>query len=105
VTRFLSSPALCRNRFCSFHKRFQGEPIKLSGDRARLRTGTFVLPVLEDANSIQIALIRVMRQLVSQQIVRLSEHGERKAVKIFASRTSRSRRAGGKDRRDRGIEG
>ena len=75
MTRFLSSPALCRNRFCSFHKRFQGEPIKLSGDRARLRTGTFVLPVLEDANSIQIALIRVMRQLVSQQIVRLRTWG------------------------------
>ena len=103
MTRFLSSPALCRNRFCSFHKRFQGEPIKLSGDRARRRTGTFVLPVLEDANSIQIALIRDMRQLVS--LVRLSEHGERKAVKIFASRTPRSRRAGGKDRRDRRIEG
>jgi hypothetical protein len=62
------SPALRRNRFCFFHKRFQDERIKLSADRARRGVATFVLPVLEDANSIQIALMQVMRLLVSQQI-------------------------------------
>ncbi len=62
------SPALRRNRFCFFHKRFQDERIRLSADRARHRVATFVLPVLEDANSIQIALMQVMRLLVSQQI-------------------------------------
>lgn len=62
------SPALRRNRFCFFHKRFQDEQIKLSADRARRGVATFVLPVLEDANSIQIALMQVMRLLVSQQI-------------------------------------
>jgi len=62
------SPALRRNRFCFFHKRFQDEQIKLSADRARHGVATFVLPVLEDANSIQIALMQVMRLLVSQQI-------------------------------------
>lgn len=62
------SPALRRNRFCFFHKRFQDERIKLSADRARRGVATFVLPVLEDANAIQIALMQVMRLLLSQQI-------------------------------------
>jgi hypothetical protein len=62
------SPALRRNRFCFFHKRFQDERIKLSADRARRGVATFVLPILEDANSIQIALIQVMRLILTQQI-------------------------------------
>jgi len=61
------SPALRRNRLCFFHKRFQDERIKLAVDRKRA-PATFILPVLEDANSIQIALMQVMRLLVSQQI-------------------------------------
>ncbi len=61
------SPALRRNRFCFVHKRFQDEPIKLAADRKR-GVATFILPVLEDANSIQIALMQVMRLLVSHQI-------------------------------------
>ena len=62
------SPALRRNRFCFFHKRFQDEQIKLTADRARRGVATFILPVLEDANSIQIALMQVIRLLVCQQI-------------------------------------
>ena len=62
------SPALRRNRFCFFHKRFQDERIRLSADRARRGVATFILPVLEDAESIQIALMQVMRLLLSQQI-------------------------------------
>lgn len=62
------SPALRRNRFCFFHKRFQDERIRLNASRARRGSGTFILPLLEDANSIQITLMQVMRLLVSQQI-------------------------------------
>jgi len=62
------SPALRRNRFCFFHKRFQDERIRLSADRARRGVATFILPVLEDANSIQIALMQVIRLLVGRQI-------------------------------------
>ena len=58
------SPALRRNRFCFFHKRFQDERIRLAADRKRRGLATFVLPVLEDANSIQMALMQVMRLLV-----------------------------------------
>src|SRR5882724_668842 len=62
------SPALRRNRFCYFHKRFQDERIQLTADRARRGVATFELPILEDANSIQIALMQVMRLLVSGQL-------------------------------------
>jgi hypothetical protein len=62
------SPALRRNRFCFFHKRFHDERIKLGADRARRGVATFELPILEDANSIQIALMQVMRLLVSGQL-------------------------------------
>ena len=62
------SPALRRNRFCFFHKRFHDESIRLAADCARRSPAKFVLPLLEDANSIQIALMQVMRLLVSRQI-------------------------------------
>lgn len=62
------SPALKRNRFCFFHKRFQEERIKLNGDRARHGRASLYLPVLEDANSIQVSLMQIMRLLASRQI-------------------------------------
>jgi len=62
------SPALRRNRLCFFHKRFRDERIRLSTDRARRGVATFVLPVLEDANSIQMAIMQVIRLLVSGQM-------------------------------------
>jgi hypothetical protein len=62
------SPALRRNRFCFFHKRFQEESISLSRDRARQGRGKFVLPVLENAEAVQVSLMQVMRLLVSGQI-------------------------------------
>jgi hypothetical protein len=62
------SPALKSNRFCFFHKRYQEERIKLSGDRARHNHGSLYLPVLEDANSIQVSLMQIMRLLASRQI-------------------------------------
>lgn len=62
------SPALRRNRFCFFHKRFQNERIRLSADRRRRGAATFILPVLEDANSIQMAIMQIMRLLLTAQI-------------------------------------
>ena len=57
------SPALRRNRFCFFHKRFQTERITVNQARARRRAAIFDLPVLEDANSIQVSLMQIMRLL------------------------------------------
>src|ERR1700756_3554543 len=62
------SPALRRNRFCYFHKRYQEERIRLNVDRRRRGTATFFLPVLEDANSIQMSLMQIMRLLLTGQI-------------------------------------
>lgn len=62
------SPALRRNRFCFFHKRFQDERIRISADRRRRGVATFILPVLEDANSIQMAIMQIMRLILTQQI-------------------------------------
>jgi hypothetical protein len=63
------SPALRRNRFCYFHKRHHEERIALHADRARRRRNVVIdLPVLEDANSIQVSLMQIMRLLVAGQI-------------------------------------
>jgi hypothetical protein len=62
------SPALRRNRFCFFHKRFQDERIRLAADRKRRAAGSFILPLLEDANSIQMALQQVMRLVLAHDI-------------------------------------
>ena len=62
------SPALRRNRFCFFHKRFQEERISVSRDRVRRGRATLILPVLEDANSIQVSLMQIMRLLAAGQI-------------------------------------
>src|ERR1700722_1852665 len=67
------SPALRRNRFCYFHKRHHEERIELNGDRLKNschRRGSVAidLPVLEDANSVQVSLMQVMHLLVAGDI-------------------------------------
>ena len=62
------SPALRRNRLCYFHKSWQQTRIVLGANRARRAPAVFDLPMLEDANSIQVALMQVMRLILSGQI-------------------------------------
>jgi len=62
------SPALRRNRLCYFHKSWQQTRIVLGANRARRARAVFDLPMLEDANSIQVALMQVMRLILSGQI-------------------------------------
>lgn len=71
------SPALRRNRFCYFHKRHHDEQIVINLDRAKNDRAkdarrrykiAIELPVLEDANSIQISLMQIMRLIVSGQL-------------------------------------
>lgn len=54
------SPALKRNKFCFFHKRWRDTRIVIS-KAARRSRASLDLPVLEDANSVQVALMQVMR--------------------------------------------
>jgi len=63
------SPALRRNRFCFFHKRHHEERILLHTDRARRsRRVTVDLPALEDANSVQVSLMQILRLTISGQL-------------------------------------
>ncbi len=64
------SPALKRNRFCFFHKRWHEQRIVISSAKARNCRPALDLPVLEDANSIQVSLMQVMRLLLVGQLDR-----------------------------------
>src|SRR4029078_3287500 len=54
------SPALRRNKFCFFHKKWHEQRILVNAGHAR-RARALELPVLEDAHSIQVAIIKIMR--------------------------------------------
>ena len=74
-------PALRRNHLCYFHKRHHDERVQLNLDRmkhdrlkddrlkgdqkAARRPVTIDLPVLEDANSIQVSLMQIMRLIIT----------------------------------------
>jgi len=62
------TPALKRNHFCYFHKRWQETRIVLNANRARRGRAALDLPVLEDANSIQVSLMQIMRLILSGQM-------------------------------------
>ena len=74
-------PALRRNQLCYFHKRHHDERVQLNLDRlkddrtkdARLKAPrrrpiSIDLPVLEDANSIQVSLMQIMRLIITGQL-------------------------------------
>ena len=57
------SPALRRKRHCFFHERIRREQARIAADRSAQRA--FDLPLLEDANSVQVALMKVIQMLGS----------------------------------------
>jgi hypothetical protein len=57
------SPALRRRRLCFFHDRIRREQARIAADVPLSRT--FELPLLEDANSVQVALMKVIQMLAS----------------------------------------
>jgi hypothetical protein len=71
------SPALKKRKLCHFHFRWQQGRIQLNANRARRSRASLDLPILEDANSIQVALMQSMRLLLTDQI----DH--RKAALLF----------------------
>jgi hypothetical protein len=62
-----ASPALRGRRFCFFHKNWRGQRIQLDKKLPAV-PATFTLPVLEDANSVQIALMQVIQLMLSGRI-------------------------------------
>jgi hypothetical protein len=55
------SPALRRRRHCFFHERIRREQARIAADASAQRL--FDLPLLEDANSVQMALMKVIQML------------------------------------------
>src|SRR3989441_7930957 len=61
------SPALRNGEYCYFHRRWRMTTVDLS-QSAHHVSSTFDLPVLEDADSIQVALGQIMRMIVCRQV-------------------------------------
>jgi hypothetical protein len=57
------SPALRRRRFCYFHENYRQTQARLLEDQSKGRISNF--PLLEDANSVQVAVMHVMHLLGS----------------------------------------
>jgi hypothetical protein len=82
------SPALRGRRFCFFHKNWQGQRIQLNALPAAPLS--FTMPVLEDADSVQVALMQVMRLILAGQpktriAIEHPAHGESSAGRCRAT--------------------
>jgi len=62
------SPALKNWKLCHFHQHWQQGRIQLNANQARRSRYSLDLPILEDANSIQVALMQGMRLLLTNQV-------------------------------------
>ena len=64
------SPSLQEHRYCFFHKKWRRQHIALNapGNAPTPSPGSFTMPVLEDADSIQVALMQVMRMILGGQL-------------------------------------
>ncbi len=62
------SPALRGKRFCYFHKRWRDTRIDVNDTRARLGRSIVDMPVLEDAEAVQVSLMQIMRLILSRQV-------------------------------------
>src|SRR6266849_22551 len=60
------SPALRRRRFCYFHENYRLTQARLLADESNVRICNF--PLLEDANSIQVAVMQVIHLLGSGKV-------------------------------------
>jgi len=75
------SPALRRRRLCFFHVRCQEQRARIAGDQ--FGQARFLVPLLEDANSVQMALMQVMQLLGTGQM----EH-KTAALMLYALQTA-----------------
>jgi len=60
------SPALRRRRHCFFHERIRREQASIAADASAQHA--FDLPLLEDANSVQMAIMKVIQMLGSGRL-------------------------------------
>jgi hypothetical protein len=63
------SPALRERKYCFFHQEWRPRRVRMQREQTASRARAAVaLPVLEDANSVQVALMQVLRLLLAGQI-------------------------------------
>ena len=62
------SPALRGKHFCYFHQRWRDTRVVLNANRARRSRAVIDMPVLEDAESVQVSLMQIMRLILSGQV-------------------------------------
>src|SRR5439155_5093292 len=62
------SPALKDHRFCYSHQQWHERKLVINSPRARKARATISLPVLEDANAIQLSVMQIMQLLLEGQI-------------------------------------
>ncbi len=65
---FCGSPALREREYCYFHLTARGRRLRMQKQIMKGEFHSLQLPTLEDANSIQVALMQVMDALVRGQI-------------------------------------
>src|SRR5437867_2313642 len=64
------SPALKDHRFCYFHQQWHERKLVINSARARKARATISLPVLEDANAIQLSVMQIMQLLLEGRSTR-----------------------------------
>ncbi len=74
-------PALRRRRLCFFHVRCQDQRNRILSDQ--FKQAKFIVPVLEDANAVQMGLMQIMQLLASGQM----EH-KTAALMLYALQTA-----------------
>lgn len=79
------SPSLRNRKFCFFHEKSRQRRLGMNANRPRCWHLALELPLLEDADSIQVALMQVMRLLLSRRI----EH-KTAALLFYALQTASS---------------
>lgn len=84
------SPSLRRKKLCFFHQRWQTQRLAIADSAASIPAGISIapalnLPVLEDANSIQVAIMQVLQLLLTGQL----EH-KTAALAFYALQTASS---------------
>src|SRR5205809_2791709 len=84
------SPALRNGEYCYFHRRWRMTTVDLSHSAHHVTT-EFVLPVLEDADSIQITLGQIMRMIVCRQVDTKSAGLLLYALQIASTKLRRTR--------------
>ena len=79
------SPSLRNRQFCFFHEKSRQRNLMINANRARRSRFALDLPLLEDPESIQVAIMQVSRLLLTNQI----EH-KTAALLLYALQTASS---------------